>query len=329
MIHERFDLEYWKRIFPLDRLRREARAYFEQHPRRLGYEVKDPETFDYLAVRWRAGSMITGPSQVAIMEQWRDQEFPAGLPGPRLPTDIFVFAEGEAPRREVTKAGGLPYRSAGRPWPHAPSGRPMTFVTQFCFADSFDLVGPLPGDILLVFVDKESFGRASDDSVILEWVNLGEPNLVEQADIPVTDWEIVPCYAAIHRSWDLPLVDWCSLDEIPDDVRHQYMGNPTTVHTDQTTAIPEPRFTPYGILEATKIGGLPFWTQDAPAWDRHLCTSSSIWPLDGAPFPLLNITGPITWDQRHAYKGLLWGDVGQLNICVDAEGKLRWDWDCC
>ena len=70
-----------------------------------------------------------------------------------MPTDIFLLNLGEPEQRAVTKVGGLPYRAAGKPWPIAQSGAPMTFLTQFCFVDSRDLVPPLPGDMLLVFIE--------------------------------------------------------------------------------------------------------------------------------------------------------------------------------
>ena len=58
-----------------------------------------------------------------------------------------------APECSVTKVAGLPYRAAGLPWPLTDDGRPMTFLAQFCFEESRDLVGKLPGDVLLIFAE--------------------------------------------------------------------------------------------------------------------------------------------------------------------------------
>ncbi len=69
----------------------------------------------------------------------------------RSPTDQIFFTTGEPAERSVTEVAGLPYRAAGLPRPRTDDGRPMTLLAQFCFAESRDLVGKLPGDVLLIF----------------------------------------------------------------------------------------------------------------------------------------------------------------------------------
>ena len=200
MIHERLDIDHWKSVFSLARLRDEARG----KPASMRPDA----------------CIISGPYDIAVLEQLREEAF-AFLPDiERVPTDIFVWNRGEPERREVTKISGLPYREAGKPWPIARSGTPMNFVAQFCFADSRDITPELPGDILLLFLEGKKWGCGDDDydfiwgapddqdsGVVLEWVSLGDFPLTTEAEIPQTKMRIMPCYGAIHRTWDYPTVD--------------------------------------------------------------------------------------------------------------------------
>ena len=80
-----------------------------------------------------------------MVESLRDAK--DGRRGRASPTDLCVWGLGEAPRREMTKVGGVPYLRRDVPWPK--SGRkPWTFFFQINFADSRDLVDDLPGDVL-------------------------------------------------------------------------------------------------------------------------------------------------------------------------------------
>ena len=70
----------------------------------------------------------------------------------KYPTDVFLWGYGEAPDRLFTKVGGLPYELDETSWPIV-EGRPATFLAQFNFTDSEDVVRlDLPGEILLVYV---------------------------------------------------------------------------------------------------------------------------------------------------------------------------------
>src|SRR4051794_36092617 len=116
-IHERFDLDRWKNIFPLN----ELRAQWKKS-----------------GIREPSGTDVIGPSDLAVIEQIREEAF-AQRPDAsleRIPTDVFVFGVGEPARRDVTKFGGLPYWPRSRPWPHTRQGASMQFAAQVCFADS-------------------------------------------------------------------------------------------------------------------------------------------------------------------------------------------------
>jgi hypothetical protein len=214
-----------------------------------------------------------------------------------IPADVFVFAHGEPERREVTKIGGLPYRRADMPWPMGDYS-PMTFVGQFCFADSKDITGELPGDVLLIF--GANLDDCFDETFHFEWVNLGldEKELVTVEGIPSTEFRIEPCYGHIHRTCDYPDPhNRYGLDD-------QYEG--------------------CGSLTATKIGGIVSWIQDEePVSARYLCTLHSIQPSFKQPYPWMNVPGPITdYDGLYHKDYLMWGDAGSLYLFVDDSGNV-------
>jgi hypothetical protein len=277
----------------LDHLRAEARAARQ----------RDPEV----------GGLITGPAHIALLEQARDEAFAheAGLE--RVPTDIFVWNRGEPTERAVTKVGGLPYRPAGKPWPVAKDGTPMTFVAQFCFADSRDLVPVLPGDVLLIFTvgveyrykneidysPKLSNSYDEDSEVAFEWVSLGDFPLTTQAEIPQTGWQIQPCYGTIYRTWDYPGIDGFAYRHVAEHVP--------------------------GNVEATKIGGICPWIQgEEDISGEFLCTLGSVFPNVRKPFPFLNEPEPITYHPRVESEYLMIADVGEMYLFRNGYGDIRY-----
>ena len=83
----------------------------------------------------------------------------------------------------MTRVGGLPWLPKSVRWPTV-SRRPATFLCQFDFRDSRDLVGDLPGDLLLVFVADE---RAIYDGVKrmrFVWASADDIDVVTEADVP-------------------------------------------------------------------------------------------------------------------------------------------------
>src|SRR5215467_2625254 len=81
MIHECLDLHHWKHMCSLQRLRDAS-------------EGKSP-----------VGGAITGPCDIAALEQLRDLSY-AHLPDlKRVPTDIFIWSFGETDQRMVTNIG--------------------------------------------------------------------------------------------------------------------------------------------------------------------------------------------------------------------------------
>ncbi len=125
-------------------------------------------------------------------------------PEPHLKTgsgdvaDVMKAAAGEPPDRFVTKLGGLPYRPASIPWPRLASGEPMVFLGQICFVHSRDLVGELPGDVLLIFT-HDIHEHISGSDIRYEWYPLGLEGLISAQDLPDTSWKVFPCHMYLLR----------------------------------------------------------------------------------------------------------------------------------
>ena len=69
MIHERFDIERWNRLFPLEKLRKEAKEFVEalrrEEPER--YESKS-DVEDHIKLMSPSGEIVTSPRHLAIVE---------------------------------------------------------------------------------------------------------------------------------------------------------------------------------------------------------------------------------------------------------------------
>jgi hypothetical protein len=301
MIHDSLDIERWKATFPLEALR-------------AGSRLIEPD-------------FISGPRDIAILEQLRDEVFQDGIAHKRLTTDVFVWSSGEPARREVTKIGGLPYRSLAKLWPIDISGKPMTFLAQICFCDSRDLVPALPGDVLLIFAMTEewqhgaygiSWGHA--DALAFEWAALGDAPLVTAEEIPDTSLHYLPCYGTIYRTWDAEFA--------PDNLDHPLPDGDAELLSE------------CAVVDGTKISGIASWLDDEDECrlDReehlppgeYLCTLASLMLDISEPFALLNLPVPIEPQDGSRYEAwrqsnpLMIADAGLLNFFLDEQGRVRW-----
>jgi hypothetical protein len=214
--------------------------------------------------------------------------------------DIFVLGRGEPARREATKLGGLPYWPRKRAWPTDAEGEIMTFIAQFCFADSRDIVGRLPGDVLLLFAAREDLDSDLEPGLLhFEWMRLGETHLVQASDLPPSPWPwpITPYYGAIYRSRDYPGAEG---------------------HFSQYNA-PER----LAILAGTKIGGVPRWVQiEEGIRDRFLCSLASVHAVTDRPYPYVNDPTPLARSEVGERPGPLWGEASVLNLFLANNGKV-------
>jgi hypothetical protein len=280
MIHERYDLDKWVREFPLSRLK-----------------------------SYSFGATITGPGEMALVEQIRDEVRASGADlGPPVPVDVCIWNLGDSPRRDVTKIGGAPFWPAAEPWPEG--DRPYTFVAQFCFADSYDIVPDLPGDILVLLAEEDNYLSWS-----FRWFDLGERDLLEPTDLPEAGWKIHPCHAALHRTAEYPEADYELFESYPFPLN-------LWAHL---------------VRDASKIGG--YWylrgdladpeDEDVPSWMKKelvkawkkvrrqekefLCQLSSIYLSPMRPF--LNVSSRAVKKQlRGEDKPLCIHDVGGVDL---------------
>lgn len=287
-----FDLQKWIDLFPLD-------------------TVERPD---------RICGAITSPISVAVVEQLRKRLAKDRDLGPHSPTDIFVFGLGEPKRRDVTKVNGLPYRPRGKPWPLGKDGRSMTFLCQFRFTESLDIVGDLPGDVLLIFVTEQCLALG-ENQIHFEWYPLGMTDLVQVEDLPRPDWEFVTCYGVRHRS-----VDYLNAAEILADALK-------TVHSSEAIH-------PYVPLEiaswdATKIGGRVMWFEEQGGSDwnrkvasrlpgRFLCSLSVIQPVSDVIYPWVNQSEAHESTLHQEAKELYFGDGSIVHFVIDDMGTVRW-----
>ncbi|MBE9102547.1 DUF1963 domain-containing protein [Vacuolonema iberomarrocanum] len=185
MIHQVFDLDYWNQVFPIDRFQK----LFPD------YRYKD----DFIRP-WG----ITSPFHLVMHEHWKHQQLMQTQEA-TTPIDIFVWGYGEPDKREVTKIGGLPYYPSSRPWPRTENNKPFEFFAQFCFKDSLDICGSLPGDILVIFENPDLTDYSSGQCPIFhfEWVSIGDFPLVSYHDVLAFNPARLPCYGVIHRTSEL------------------------------------------------------------------------------------------------------------------------------
>ena len=263
-----------------------------------------------------AGELVTSPYDLFAVETLRDRH---GLrTGRAVPTDVLVLGKGEAPRRDGTKIGGLPYWPAGRAWPNDAAGNPYRFLAQFNFADSHDLFDDLPGEVLLIFVGRgegdqrgpDAWAAVEPPAVHLAWLPSG---LEPIASVP-PEWLAYPqhtFFGAIHRTADyLDAAEMASNLDVRDSV-----------------CLP----TIYGV----KIGGLPHPVQDRDYRERGyqgrmrlLCQLSSIQCATDVPYPWVNEPAArYLWGADADSDTISFMDMGVLYIFQKPDGAMTATFD--
>jgi len=263
-----------------------------------------------------AGQFVTGPYHLYCNELIRRKYDMKS--GEVVPTDLFLFSEGEAPRREVTKLGGVPYWPASEPWPTTPDGEPFYFVAQFCFTDSKDLVDDLPGDILLIlFADDDWCGQiGATESIRFEWQTICDRELIGTSPnigIEKPFWASVGqgakdcCYGSLLR--------YASYPEAMEEIQQAGRLDLHDVYNDYLAPMPH----------GTRIGGLPHFSEEL--WDdlkdfpgRFLCQLAYIGGDSGVPYPWLNRESPLSIDESSTLFAV--GDVGSLYMYLQDDGSV-------
>jgi hypothetical protein len=254
-----------------------------------------------------SGDDITSPCEICNIEWLRRGMVDQYDWGRGVLVDVFVMSKGEPENRFATKIGGVPYRPRNLPWPCAPSGRPLALLAQFNFTNSFDIVGNLPGDLLLVFGD-DSGGPIQP--LHMEWQPLAIQDLIRSGDMPSDCMTIAPCFG-----------NRCRMTSYPDAVRTTDSKYPQCQGKDV--------WSPYWIAQpqATQIGRAPYFIQegDDSLPGQPLCTIASVQPNMHQPYPWVNVPQPLCPEGEWQYGGdeLMIGDLGCIYIFIEEDGTLH------
>lgn len=249
-----------------------------------------------------------GPYDFVASERRRSRCRVAEYSSEKCLTDTFVWARGEPDVRSVTKVGGLPYRPESLRWPKmSETGAPMTFLAQFSFSGSKDLVGDLPGEVLLVFAEDETFG--SRDALRFEWHALGIEHLVSTADLPSSSWEFATCFGYRCR-----LTDYACTPKTLDEQSYDF-----------ATALAH---------SGTKIGGRPYFLREReePGYaggfnhpkGRFIAQLADILPSSVSPYPWINCPDPEPGGDETR---LTLVDGALIHLFVDESGIVEWGFE--
>lgn len=257
------------------------------------------------------GRRVTSSFDLYSVETLRDR---LGLrQGEAIPTDLFVWGQGEPKDRTLTKVGGLPYWEAETPWPER-GGKPLIFLGQFNFKDSVDLVGDLPGEILLLFTDDGfTWMRGGRGGLQVEWMRIGTKRLTVDRLVPKPPEPFFKGYGVIHRAADHPGMV-AAMTGAP--------GAPGVGH---------PGYLP--VLHGTKIGGVPSSPRvKVPNGGRFLAQLATIQAAAAVDYPWVNRPRPLgtTADAGgiHGETNVLRiGEAGTLFLFLKADGTVAWDVD--
>lgn len=299
--HPQLDFEKWASVFPIEKFEK------QEGPRQFAStEPGDPLDL------WKArGEIITSPSQLCAVELGRRRAAETYDLGEPVPVDIFLWATAPPARPYLTKLGGVPHREAGKPWPTSEQGRPYTFIGQFCFVDSRDIVDdPLPGDVLLVFFEDEKSVYGGE--IQLEWSSIDLENPTTANSSPPPGFTVPQLSGVIY-----------SCDEFPEsgEVFEQQGHYQSWL---------------FATTQATKIGRETYFIQHDPRWEDDdlelLCTLNSLHPAAQWPFiDCETMPGDANESRKHYGWGkyrMMFGDVGCIYFLLDGDGQLLLHFDC-
>lgn len=302
-LHPKVDFDHWAKIFPIETFQRTS------GPRQFDSSEKD-DPLD----RWKPqGTIITSPAHLCEIELVRKQYARSQDLGRPVPVDIFLWSVDPPQKPYLTKLGGTPHRESAKPWP-TDDGKPLTFVAQFCFADSRDIVSQkLPDDVMLIFF-KGADSIYVDDSIYVEWssIELDAPISAEQC--PAPSFTVPQLSGHIYRTNEYP-----DSGDVFEKAGH-----------DQSYLFP--------TTQSTKIGRETYFIQNDPRGpnDELLCAISSVHPTTyppGAKWPFIGLeTLPDDWDKPDSDYGwgkysMMFADVGCMYFLIDEHGKVTWTWD--
>lgn len=305
--HPVLDLPHWLKLFPITDFEK------KEGPRRFDSSKPD-DPVDL----WKArGCWIDSPADVCEIEHVRRRVQKKSSLGPAVPVDIFVWRLGKPDKPYLTKLGGHPFRPADRAWPLTEDEKPFTFLGQFCFLDSLDVIPrKLPGDVMLIFISDAKGIYDPDDGIRIEWVSSAIPNPVAAEQCPRPTFPVIQAAGVLHR-WN----EYPDSSEVFENEGH-----------DQWYLFPS--------SQATKIGTSAFILQNDPRrrGEELLCVLSSISgarPSTKWPFTNREIIEEKKRESRQDAEvpygfgehELMFADVGCLYFLINKRGKVRVELD--
>lgn len=238
--------------------------------------------------------------------------------GAAIPAHYFVYALGEAPTREQSRIGGLPYRPRNLKWPCDADGKPKEFICQIDFSDSRSLLPSIPGEVLLLFASVEGL---DEEEFKLEWYPAGLTDLVQATDLPKFQFTFPMVRESVH----------CYLYET-----HDF---PEAINRLRGTRFE--KWKTLGLPCGSKIGG----HQESDVKEtKHIFTLESVRLGTDDPYPFVNLKGwqaPSLRDWLGArmveiarklsglsarpkvFDVLMVGDVGRISIIQNADGQFN------
>jgi hypothetical protein len=259
----------------------------------------------------------------AMIEQIRDRTSRLSPLGNSRPTDSLVFISGEAPERRMTKLGGAPYRPATLPWPCREDGVHMTFVAQFSFVQSKDVVPDLPGDVLLIFARDNDLYVGDPPYWYFEWQPGGLTNLIEPRNVPPPAWIFARAYAVRHRTVDYE-------DEAKVVEQAKWVCEMARMHPYRLRMM----LRSIARLPSAKIGGLPHWCRPEQHGGEEagpiLCALGDVTAATSIDPPPPEVdwwaeTDEPWEDDEEDY--LAWRDGCQINFFLKDDGEIHWNVD--
>lgn len=298
--HPQVDFAHWARVFPMETFQKTS------GPRQFD-STKNGSSLDL----WKArGSIITSPAHLCEIELVRQHYARTKDLGPAVPVDIFLWSVEPAAKPYLTRLGGVPHRESTRPWPTSSSGKPFTFVAQFCFVDSRDIVSEkLPGEVMLIFL-KNAQGIYEEDGIRVEWSSLELKVPMTAEDCPPPEFVVPQLSGQIYRTSEYPE----SWDVFEQAGHYQSYLFPTS--------------------QSTKIGRETYFIQHDIRGEREelICALNSVHPSKGK-WPFVGLESlPDDWDQPDEpyewgkYR-MMFADVGCLYFVIDRQGEVSWAWD--
>lgn len=275
------------------------------------------------------GEQISSPYDLYSVERLREEY--NLRKGAAFDTDVFVLGMGSPQKRAVTKISGLPYWPRGRAWPTVEDGAPCQFLAQFNFADSRDLVGKLPGDVLLLFVPAGDGDWLWDlEQVHFEWLDTTAKPLIDALPKGVQPYCQSEWYGVLHRTKDYP----------------DMAAAARRLKVDQAYEL--------AVINGCKIGGIPHLIQSKTKYAldpktgfpvlipgkgskqsglRFLCQLSSIQAAPDVGYPWTNQKKKLTmkFDDTGIYgdnNQCLFGDMGSIYIFIDSSGRITATSEC-